>query len=86
MLSSTPPRQLSSFLYQPNPKSIFFKESSKFKHDLCTISDLSKALKDVDSMKTQSENLTNEYDRLLEEKDKLERRLAVFGDGDKKDD
>jgi len=46
--------------------------------------DLSKALKDVDSMKTQSENLTNEYDRLLEEKDKLERRLAVFGDGDKK--
>ena len=61
-------------------------ESSKLIHDLWTISDLSKALKDVDSMKTQSENLTNEYDRLLEEKDKLERRLAVFGDGDKKDD
>jgi len=48
--------------------------------------ELSKALKDVDSMKTQSENLTNEYDRLLEEKDKLERRLQVFGEGDKKDD
>ena len=49
-------------------------------------SDLAKALKDVESMKTQSENLTNEYDRLLEEKDKLERRLQVFGEGDKKDD
>jgi hypothetical protein len=39
-------------------------------------------------MKTQSANLASEYDRLMEEKDKLERRLRIVdgGDGDKKDD
>jgi len=51
--------------------------------------ELSKALKDVESMKSQSTNLTKEYDRLMEEKDKLERKLRILdgGDsGDKKDD
>ena len=51
--------------------------------------ELSKALKDVESMKAQSTNLTKEYDRLMEEKDKLERKLRILdgGDsGDKKDD
>ena len=42
------------------------------------------AKKDRDSMKAQSESLTNEYDRLLAEKDKLERKVAIAGD--KKDD
>nr|ACO14719.1 B-cell receptor-associated protein 31 [Caligus clemensi] len=46
--------------------------------------ELTKAKKDVESMKTQAKNLTEEYDRLMEEKDKLERQLATSGD--KKDD
>lgn len=51
--------------------------------------ELKRALKDVESMKAQSTNLTNEYDRLMAEKDKLERRLRILdggADGDKKDD
>jgi len=52
--------------------------------------ELQKALADVTSMKSQSINLTTEYDRLMEEKDKLELRLRVLdsgADGDtKKDD
>jgi len=42
------------------------------------------AKKDRDSMKAQSKSLTDEYDRLLAEKDKLERKIAISGD--KKDD
>ena len=40
-------------------------------------------------MKSQAENISAEYDRLMEEKDNLERRLRIAGggdDGDKKDD
>jgi len=48
--------------------------------------ELNKALKDVASMKTQAENLSSEYDRLCDEKNALERKLAIQGDGDKKDD
>merc|ERR1711992_109016 len=52
--------------------------------------ELQKALADVTSMKSQSENLTKEYDRLMAEKDNLELKLRVLGegaDGDtKKDD
>ena len=52
--------------------------------------ELQKALADVTSMKSQSENLTKEYDRLMAEKDKLELKLRVLNegaDGDtKKDD
>merc|ERR1712088_644462 len=48
--------------------------------------ELSKALKDVASMKTQAENLSAEYDRLCDQKNALERKLAIQGDGDKKDD
>lgn len=52
--------------------------------------ELQKALADVTTMKSQSINLTKEYDRLMEEKDKLELRLRVLdngADGDtKKDD
>ena len=51
--------------------------------------ELNKALADVESMKSQSTNLTKEYDRLLEEKDKLERKLRILDGGpagDKKDD
>jgi len=52
--------------------------------------ELQKALADVTSMKSQSENLTKEYDRLMAEKDKLELKLRVLcegADGDtKKDD
>ena len=50
------------------------------------ISELNKALKDVASMKAQAENLSSEYDRLCDEKNALERKLAIQGDGDKKDD
>jgi len=52
--------------------------------------ELQKALGDVTAMKSQSINLTKEYDRLMEEKDKLELRVRVLdgagADGDKKDD
>jgi len=54
-----------------------------------TKEELRKATKNVSSMKTQSENLTQEYDRLLAEKDKLEKQLRIAGvgsGGDKKDD
>ena len=37
-------------------------------------------------MTNQSKSLSAEYDRLLEEKDKLERKLNIQGGGDKKDD
>jgi len=43
------------------------------------------AKKDVNSMKTQSESLAKEYDRLMDEKDKLERKVNIMG-GEKKDD
>jgi B-cell receptor-associated protein 31 len=46
--------------------------------------ELNKALKDVASMKAQAENLSSEYDRLCDEKNALERKLAIQGDGDKK--
>merc|ERR1712098_156657 len=48
--------------------------------------ELSKALNDVASMKNQAENLSAEYDRLCDEKNSLERKLAIQGTGDKKDD
>jgi len=44
------------------------------------------AKKDVEAMKTQSKSLAAEYDRLMEEKDKLERKVNILGEGDKKDD
>ena len=37
-------------------------------------------------MTNQSKSLSAEYDRLLAEKDKLERKLNIQGGGDKKDD
>ena len=49
------------------------------------IPELRKAKKDVESIPNQSKSLSAEYDRLLEEKDKLERKLNIQG-GDKKDD
>jgi len=62
-----------------------FEEKLKKKDE-----ELQKALADVTSMKSQSVNLTTEYDRLMKEKDKLELRLRVLdsgADGDtKKDD
>ena len=48
--------------------------------------ELSKALKDKESMKAQAENLSKEYDRLTDEYNKIERKLKIQGDGDKKDD
>jgi len=51
--------------------------------------ELKKALKNVESMKIQSENLAKEYDRLMDEKDKLERKVRILdggADGDKKSD
>jgi hypothetical protein len=51
------------------------------------LSECRKAKKDLESMKSQSANLATEYDRLMEEKDRLERRLQTAGnEGDKKDD
>eukprot|EP00092_Neocalanus_flemingeri_P066161 GFUD01080571.1.p1 GENE.GFUD01080571.1~~GFUD01080571.1.p1 ORF type:complete len:229 (+),score=97.88 GFUD01080571.1:67-753(+) len=44
------------------------------------------AKKDVASMKSQSESLAKEFDRLMGEKDQLERKVNIMGDGDKKDD
>jgi len=44
------------------------------------------ANKDVKSMKAQSESLAKEYDRLMEEKDRLERKVNIMGGGEKKDD
>jgi len=53
------------------------------------VSELRKAKKDLESMKSQAENVATEYDRLMAEKDKLERQLRIAGggeDNDKKDD
>lgn len=47
------------------------------------------ALKDLDAIKTQGEGVSREYDRLLEEHDKLTKKLAILeggGSSDKKDD
>lgn len=49
----------------------------------------SQALKDLDAFKTQSEGVAREYDRLLEEHGKLEKKLAKLegeNSSDKKDD
>ena len=40
--------------------------------------ELEKARKEVDAMKSQSEGLTKEYDRLLEEHSKLEVGLSIL--------
>ena len=48
-----------------------------------------KAKKDVESMKTQAENLAAEYDRVADERNAFERKLKISGGGggdDKKDD
>ena len=63
-----------------------FQPSLIFHFNVKTITELSKALKDVASMKNQAENLSAEYDRLCDEKNSLERKLAIQGTGDKKDD
>ena len=50
-------------------------------------SELRKAKKDVESMKTQAENLAAEYDRVADERNAFERKLKISGGGyDKKDD
>ena len=56
-----------------------------------SFAELSKAKKNLDSMKAQAESVSTEYDRLLAEKDKLERKLKIAGvgagdEGTKKDD
>jgi len=50
--------------------------------------ELNSANANVETMKKQSANLTQEYDRLMEEKDRLQRKVNIMGegDGDKKDD
>ena len=58
---------------------------------ISNVSELRKAKKDLESMKSQAENVATEYDRLMAEKDKLERQLRIAGGGednggDKKDD
>merc|ERR1719309_1533284 len=50
------------------------------------VKELKSANKNVESMKSQAENLSQEYDRLMEEKDKLERKVSIMGDNDKKDE
>lgn len=53
-----------------------------------SLSALKSAQVDVESMRTQAKNLSQEYDRLTEEHNRLERQLKISGsaDGDKKDD
>lgn len=48
----------------------------------------SQALKDLEAIKTQSEGLAREYDRLSEEHSKLSKKLTILEEGstDKKDD
>lgn len=53
---------------------------------LCEFSELSSAKKNLESMKTQAESVSKEYDRLLLEHEKLEKKLSIAGGGDKKDD
>lgn len=52
--------------------------------------ELAKANKNVESMKTQSENLASEYDRVVSERNQLEKKLRIAGGGSdsesKKDD
>ena len=56
--------------------------------NLKLFSELKKAKKDVESMKTQAENLAAEYDRMADERNAFERKLKISGggDADKKDD
>ena len=57
------------------------------KAHLKLFSELRKAKKDVESMKTQAENLAAEYDRVADERNAFERKLKISGGGDdKKDD
>ena len=57
------------------------------KDHLKLFSELRKAKKDVESMKTQAENLAAEYDRVADERNAFERKLKISGGGDdKKDD
>ena len=55
-----------------------------------SFSELRKAKDDVNAMKTQAENVSKEYDRLVEDHSKLEKKLRIAGggedDGDKKND
>ena len=51
--------------------------------------DHTKALKEIEAIKSQSEGLSREYDRLMEEHDKVSKKLAISEGGsstDKKDD
>lgn len=76
----------------------FFNDSNRLRMFVLTeckinayfvVSELRKAKKDLESMKSQAENVATEYDRLMAEKDKLERQLRIAGggeDNDKKDD
>ena len=76
----------------PKPNTIIQYQTPQFFYSYyCKLNvemfiELSKALKDVASMKAQAENLSAEYDRLCDEKNSLERKLAIQGTGDKKDD
>ncbi len=48
-----------------------------------------KAIKDLEAMKTQSKNLSEEYDRMAGEHANLEKKLRIAeggSEGDKKDD
>lgn len=47
--------------------------------------ELASSGRDRDAMKSQAESVTKEYDRLLKEHEKLQRKIAQ-GDGDKKAD
>lgn len=42
--------------------------------------------KDKGALKEQANNLSKEYDRLTEEYSKLQKKLTVTSDGDKKDE
>lgn len=65
------------------------KEAKELKEKLKTMEkELNSANANVETMKKQSANLTQEYDRLMEEKDRLQRKVNIMGEGegDKKDD
>jgi len=66
------------------------KELQKLEVELAeTKKDHTKALKEIEAIKSQSEGLSREYDRLMEEHDKVSKKLAISEGGsstDKKDD
>ncbi|ODM98038.1 B-cell receptor-associated protein 31 [Orchesella cincta] len=61
-------------------------DAAKFQKEVKALKEeLAASLRDKDVLKSQADNTNKEYDRLLKEHEKLQKKLSIAG-GDKKDD